>query len=275
MPLTQPKRDNPLMRRYFQEINMPGARLARRCGVSHSQIYMARTRNVGSDNAEKISRGIANILGLSADERLRLKAEIMGHPDNLVRAYLGEGLEAAEKLSEELPIAWAIVNPEKTLAHRAGLRVVKRLEEMDAPEVVIEAVRKKVRPPHRPPGRVTNTQKGLEARNRRAESLFLFRLFKPGTAEALERCGLQKQEIRSRVGVGKEQFRKALYERCGRKTADRIAHVLGEELGLSENEREAISRELQTAPPKTFEEAAEYRLCPALKKFSKKSRKSD
>jgi len=45
------------MRRYFQEINMPGARLARRCGVSHSQIYMARTRNVGADNAEKISRG--------------------------------------------------------------------------------------------------------------------------------------------------------------------------------------------------------------------------
>jgi hypothetical protein len=42
------------MRRYFQLVSMPGARLARRCGVSHSRIYVARTRNVGADNAEKI-----------------------------------------------------------------------------------------------------------------------------------------------------------------------------------------------------------------------------
>lgn len=255
MPLTQLKRNNPLMRRYFQQINLPGARLARRCGVARSQVYMARTRNVGGDNAEKISRGVANILGLSAEERLRLKAEIMGHPENLVRAYLGEGPEAAEKLGEELPIAWAVVNPEKTLAHRPGLRVVRRLEEMSAPEAVVEDVKKRVRPPYNPPGRVTNAQKGLEARNRRAESLFYFRLFKPKTAEALDRAGLKKQEIRRRVGVGKEQLRKALYERCGKKTAEGVARVLGEELGLSEEERQAISRELQTAPPKTFEEA--------------------
>jgi hypothetical protein len=48
MPLTQPERDNPLMRRYFDEIGLPGKRLAERCGVSHSQIYMARNRNVGA-----------------------------------------------------------------------------------------------------------------------------------------------------------------------------------------------------------------------------------
>lgn len=57
MPLTQPERDSPLMNRYFREINLPGTRLAKRCGVSHSQMYMARKRNVGPDNAEKISRG--------------------------------------------------------------------------------------------------------------------------------------------------------------------------------------------------------------------------
>jgi len=68
------------MRRYFQEIGLPGAKRARRCGVSHSQVYMARKRNVGADNAEKISRGVASILGLSEEERLRLKAETMGHP---------------------------------------------------------------------------------------------------------------------------------------------------------------------------------------------------
>jgi hypothetical protein len=39
MPLTQPERDNPLMRRYFDEIGLPGKRLAERCGVSHSQVY--------------------------------------------------------------------------------------------------------------------------------------------------------------------------------------------------------------------------------------------
>lgn len=80
MPITQPKRDNPLMRRYFQKIGLSGKRLAKQCGVSHSQIYMARTRNVGADNAEMISRGMVGVLGLSETERLELKAEIMGPP---------------------------------------------------------------------------------------------------------------------------------------------------------------------------------------------------
>jgi hypothetical protein len=82
------------MGHYFRVINMPGARLARRCGVSHSQVYMARTRNVGADNAEKIARCVPMILGLSEEERLHLKAEIMGHPEELVRAYLGDSPSA-------------------------------------------------------------------------------------------------------------------------------------------------------------------------------------
>jgi DnaJ-domain-containing protein 1 len=77
MPLTQPERDNPLMRRYFREIGLPGKQLAKRCDVSHSQTYMARKRNVGANNAEKISRRVALILGLSEQEKLELKAEIM------------------------------------------------------------------------------------------------------------------------------------------------------------------------------------------------------
>jgi hypothetical protein len=76
MPLTQPERDNPLMRRYFDEIGLPGKRLAQRCGVSHSQIYIARTRNVGADNARKIARGMGSMLGLSDRERPGLAAEI-------------------------------------------------------------------------------------------------------------------------------------------------------------------------------------------------------
>lgn len=43
---------------------------------------MARTRNVGPGNSEKMSRGVASILGLSEDDRLLLKVEIIGYPGN-------------------------------------------------------------------------------------------------------------------------------------------------------------------------------------------------
>jgi hypothetical protein len=65
MPLTQPKRDNPLMRPYFRELGLPRKVLVRKHGGSHSQIYMSRDRNAGSDNARKIARGVPNIPGLS------------------------------------------------------------------------------------------------------------------------------------------------------------------------------------------------------------------
>ena len=47
------------------------------CGVFDSPIYMARTRNVDSDNAEKITRSLVRMLGISESELLKLKAEIM------------------------------------------------------------------------------------------------------------------------------------------------------------------------------------------------------
>jgi hypothetical protein len=53
------------MRPYFRELGLPGKVLVRKRGGSHSQIYMSRDRNAGSDNAHKIARGVANILGLS------------------------------------------------------------------------------------------------------------------------------------------------------------------------------------------------------------------
>jgi hypothetical protein len=43
----------------------------------------------GADNAEKIARGMALMLSLSENERLELKAEIMGYPGDQVRAYFG------------------------------------------------------------------------------------------------------------------------------------------------------------------------------------------
>lgn len=133
VPLTQPERDNPLMRPYFLEIGLSALRLARRCGVSHSQIYMARKRNVGAGNAEKIARGTASTLGLSERERLELKAEIMGHPGDLVRAYLGSQADAMKILGVREHTASELVSEEKSVNHASGTRALRKLREIGAP----------------------------------------------------------------------------------------------------------------------------------------------
>ena len=46
--------------------------------------YGARTQSVRSDIVEKISRGMTDILELSEQERVKLKAEIMEHPGDRV-----------------------------------------------------------------------------------------------------------------------------------------------------------------------------------------------
>jgi hypothetical protein len=84
-----------------------------RHGDGESQVYMARKRNVGADNAEKISRGVASILGLSEEERLRLKAETMGHPGELVRAYLGDSRKTARLLDVPESTATEILDEER------------------------------------------------------------------------------------------------------------------------------------------------------------------
>ena len=56
---------NPPMRRYFREAGLSREELAKRCGVSHSRIYVARTQSVRSNNAENLSREMAQILALS------------------------------------------------------------------------------------------------------------------------------------------------------------------------------------------------------------------
>ena len=259
MPLTQPKRDNPLMGRYFRLINLPGKQLAERCGVSHSQVYMARTRNVGADNAEKISRGVAGILGLPETKRLELKAEIMGRPGEPMRAYLGDSEKAARLLGVPWSVAEEILDEEKTITHRSGVRALQRLKEMGAPAFVLESMdRRLMPPPERPPGVVTYRKSGLEVRNERAAALFKLRLSKPRTHEALRKTRLTRKQVYERAGIGRETLRMALYGRGGKGPAEKIARVLGEELGLSEEGREAIREELTTAPAGKF-----------LKKFRK------
>ena len=254
MPLAQPERDNPLMNCYFREIHLPGTRLAKRCGVSHSQIYMARTRNVGADNAEKVSRGVANMLGLSEQQRLELKAEIMGRPGDLLWAWFGGPSRASRLLDVPEPTAREILDPEKAITHKSGARALEKLRELGAPGFVIESVDRRLMPPPEPRrGLITYTETGEDlartrkaARERLAES-------KPVTDQALRRSGLQRKELQELAGVGKETMRKALYERVGGRSARIIARVLGEAVGLSESEIDAVEAELQTAPEKISE----------------------
>src|SRR5215217_5980142 len=120
MPITEPKRDNPLMRRYFRVIELASKQLAKKCGVFHSQIYMARTRNVGLDNAEKITRSMAPTLGFSESEPLELKAEIMDYPGDQVPAYFGSSKSAMKLLDVPEHTALEHLNAEKSVTHKSG-----------------------------------------------------------------------------------------------------------------------------------------------------------
>src|SRR5215212_6259603 len=140
MPLTQPERDNPLMRRYFRDVGLPGKQLAKRCGVAYSQIHMARTHNVGADNAQKISRTIALILGLYERDRPELKAEIMGRPGELVRAWFANPTTAAQLLDVHRRVVAELVDEEKSIAYRSGLWALEKQRKIGAPEIVIESV---------------------------------------------------------------------------------------------------------------------------------------
>ena len=136
----QPERDNPLMRRYFREVGLPGKQLAKRCGVAYSQIYMAHTHNVGADNAQKISRTVALILGLSERDRLELKAEITGRPGDFVCAWFGNPTTAAHLLDVHRRVAAEIVDEEKSIGYRSGLWALEKLRKIGAPEIVTESV---------------------------------------------------------------------------------------------------------------------------------------
>ncbi len=210
---------------------------------------MARNRNVGADNAEKISRSVANILGLSEQERLELKAEIMGHPGDLLWAWFGGPAGASRLLDIPELTAREILDPEKAITNKSGTRAVEKLRELGAPNFVIEFVDRRLLPPPEPcRGLITYTESGenlvrarREARERLAEST-------PVTDRALRRSGLQRKEIQELAGVGKETMRKALYERCGKRSAEAISGALAEAAGLSEGERETIRRELLELP---------------------------
>lgn len=230
-------RRNPLMRGYFREIGPPGRRLARRRGVSHSQIYMARERNVGPGNAEKISRGVANILGLSEEDRLLLKAEIMGYPGDLPRAWLGNVSDAVRLPDAPEPTASEILDPGRTITHRSGERALRALRDMNAPEAVIESVDRRLMPPPKPRrGLITHDPHGPELAERGNKTRESLSEIKPATASAIRASGLRRKDIYERAGVGKETLRRALYGRAGNRAARDVAGALAEAARLFRDE---------------------------------------
>lgn len=237
---------NALLMSYIEETGLSSKELAKRLGLSsHSQLYMARTQHVAHKNAELISSGIARMLNLSAGERLELKAEIMGHPKNILRVYFGYAGAAAKTLEISPANAKALLSTDRTISPRTGTHVLKRLEQIGAPEEVMQIAREKMRPEApRPPGKRTHnlTSDFLSRRHREAPRELNRK--KPRTAAAIERSGLSRKELYQRAGIGRETLRMALYRKTKRATAEKIASVLAE----SDEERSAIRLELVSPP---------------------------
>lgn len=237
------------MKQYVRETSLSSKALAKRCGVSHSQMYMARTRNVGPENAEKIAWCVANMLGLSQAQKLELKAQIMGEPQNMVAVYLGTIPNAMKILGISENGAREVLDPEKSIRHSVGVRAVRRLREIGAPEEVVVSVDRRVMPPPKPRrGLITFRRAGPEVAAQRKETKESLARHKPHTHAALKDSGLMLKELRVRAGVGKETVRRALYQRCGERSASRIAEVLKDAAGLSEAQAEAVEVELKTHP---------------------------
>ncbi len=249
MPLTQPKRDNQLMKSYLRLTGLSSKALAKRCGVSHSQMYMARERNVGPENAEKIAAGVAALLGLALTEKLKLKTEILGFPGSYLRAYLGDVSKASRLLDVHERVANEILDSEKSITYKSGIRALEKLKELRAPAAVIESVdRRLMPPPQRTRGLITYRESGPSVADRRRKTQDSLSKNKPVTHRAIQHSGLMLKELREQAGVGKETLRNALYKKSGRRSAVAIAEVLQETAGLSAEQAEAVRVELMTPP---------------------------
>jgi hypothetical protein len=256
MPIRKPadeKLEGSLFKSYVLSLGEDTSTLARGAGVSRSRIYDALTpeRALRHENARKIARYIARRLKLSQKEELGLRAELIGTPDNLVRAYLGTKGQTADLLGIDPDNATRVLDPDGRIYHGAGLRALERLEELGAPAYIVEAVRERVMLPagHRAGGGRFPEAEARQTRihKKRAELAKL----KPRLDAALRRAGIGPKELGERAGIGRDTVRHAFYGRAGGKTAEAIATFLGEKLGLSEEERALLAWELLRPPQDT------------------------
>lgn len=254
MPIRKPqdtRRDTSLFKSYALLIGEDTATLARQAGVSRSRIYAALDPDIslGHGNARKIARYAASRLNLSQREELELRAALLGTPENLVRAYLGTRMETADLLGIDPENAGRVLEPEGRIYRGAGTRAVEKLEEMGAPEYVIESVRERTLPPagHRMGrGRFPEAEVQTRITQKRAE----LARGKPHLDAALKAAGWGASELGKRAGLGRETVRLAFYGQGGGKAAETIALTLGERLGLSEEQTALIGWEILRPPKK-------------------------
>lgn len=250
MPPNPRPHDQPLMRHYYRRLGLRHKEVVAGAGIADSQLSYAMNRTVGRSVAERLASFVAEQLGLSLIECLMLKAELIGKPGWVELAYFGNITEAGRVLGVSRATAAKLLEPDAPLLPHQKERIISRAKAADVPPEIVK--RLESRPEAEPGSRVTWSTFGLEGRNKRAAGLFMFRMFKPNAAAALDASGLARKEIAERAGVGKETMRKALYERVGRKAAASISAVLADAAGLSEEDRRAIQEELKTAPQKNF-----------------------
>jgi len=253
MPIRKPqdmKRDTSLFKSYALQIGADTAMLAREAGVSRSRIYAAlepRTA-LGHHNARKIASYVARRLKLSEREELELRAELLGTPENLTRAYLGTRTQTADLLGIDPENAGRILEPDGRIYHGAGLRAVEKLEEMGAPGYIVSSVQERTLPPvgHRS-GRGRFPEAEVRQSRTGPKKATLMKT-KPRLGSALEKSGMGLAELRQRTGLGRETIRYALYGQGGGKAAEAIALVLGEELDLGEEEMALIAWDVLRLP---------------------------
>lgn len=130
MPLQHPKRNNALMKSYLRALGYSSEAYAKRCGVSHSQTYMGRTRNVGPDNVAKIARKVALDLHLSVEQGLDLHERAEMGREALRRAlYEKPGKGTAGKIATVLAEAAGLSDAEAEAVRAELLMGPKKVTE--------------------------------------------------------------------------------------------------------------------------------------------------
>lgn len=254
MPIRKPrgeKKQNPLLAARLADTGEKPSEVARKTGVSRSRMNDALYHAVGYENASKIAEHFKHRLGLTGREELELRAELMGTPGNLVRAYLGTKQRIINLLEIDRDNAGRMLDPEGNIAHDAGLKAADKLTEMEAPDYIVESVRRRTLPPvehDRGRGRVTYQEKGPGVARRRRETRASLARVKPRLDAAIQESGLGMKELAKAAGIGRETLRQALYAKGGAQAAEGIATALGERLGLPEEQVALIAWEIIRRP---------------------------
>ena len=175
--------EKPLLSQYLTTLGLTDAAIARLCGLTRTNMARARYKNLNAENSERLSRCLASELGLSEEEWLFLKSEIMGFRGNLVRAYFG-GIESVhEEFRVSRHTVMEILTAGREINGNGAPEIARRLKEGNIPACVADDIRSRLGPPR---GEVTHRPFGKEAMDRRTRTRTALQRSKPETAEAIK-----------------------------------------------------------------------------------------